>query len=182
MLVTKHKSKVVDETDPTKHEWLCPGELMRVKRVINDYLRIGRGSKVPTWSSKIEHRDRQYYSLQTPSMNIWHDIVIESPWMKGNFQHRICQKNFFWVSSPIPFCISPHYRFIKSKYNKNPSNVELSSWANQGPRAKPGSSFQAPQGHSKSWMRSLDGWKRLEVLFLKIQHHLPTSCFRNSYK
>ena len=38
--------------------------------------------------------------------------------MKGNFQYIIFQKTFLSVISPIPFCISPHYRCINSKYNK----------------------------------------------------------------
>ena len=158
MLVTKHKSKVVDAKDPTKHEWLCPGELMGVKRVIDDYVRRARGhAQVPMWGCKIEYHDRQHYSLQTLWMNIWNDIIMKTPWMKGNFQYRISQKAFLSV-------ITHHSnlsRLPNTTKQQNTSN-NLSSWANQGPTAKPGCSCQAPQGHSKS----LDGWKfRLKIEF-----------------
>ena len=156
MLVTKHKSKVVDAKDPTKHEWLCPGELMGVKRVIDDYVRRARGhAQVPMWGCKIEYHDRQYdYSLQTLWMNIWNDIIIKTPWMKGNFQYRISQKAFLSV-------ITHHSnlsRLPNTTKQQNPSN-NLSSWANQGPTAKPGCSCQAPQGHSKSFeMKTAVAW------------------------
>ncbi len=81
-------------------------------------------------------------------------LYIKTPWMKGNFQYRISQKAFLSV-------ITHHSnlsRLPNTTKQQNPSN-NLSSWANQGPTAKPGCSCQAPQGHSKSFeMKTAVAW------------------------